>query len=256
MSSIKARWQTCHHTQTNTLPGFLRLAVCRRRAKAFTLVELLVVVAIIGALAALAFPAFQKVLITGQQTACTSNLRQIGVALMTYANDNGQLLPETSHTAFFGQSWIYTLEPYLDNVDKIRICPADPKGAERLENKGTSYVMNSYLFVPEFDSQGQSLGGIANNLMKINDRTRTIMTFVISDRADVSDYEDHTHSSAWTSWNAVTRDIAPDRFTTDKKPDHSLGSSNYLYADGHVEKHMASTMKARIQAGDNFALPR
>jgi prepilin-type processing-associated H-X9-DG protein len=223
---------------------------------AFTMVELLVVVAMIGALTALAFPTIQRSLVAGKQTASASNMRQIGAALMMYANDHNQQLPETSHTAFFGESWIYTLEPYLDKVDKVRICPADPKGPERLESKGTSYVMNSYLFVPEFDAQGQSLGGIGNDLRKIKSRSNTIMTFVISDLTDVSDFEDHTHSSSWTTWSAVTRDIAPDRFTTAKKPDHSVGSSNYLYADGHVEVHLASTMKARLEAGDNFALPR
>lgn len=228
---------------------------CKHRS-AFSLVELLIVVAIIGVLAGLAFPVFQKVMLTGKQTACASNLRQIGIALITYATENDQFLPETSHTAAIGQSWIYALEPYLGNVDKVRICPADPKAAERMEAKGTSYVMNSYLFVPEFDSQGESLGGIGNDLSKVNSRSHTMMAFIISDQADVSDSEDHTHSSAWSSWNAVIRDIAPDRFTTSKRSDHSIGSANYLYADGHIEKHLASAIKARVEAGDNIALPR
>jgi len=227
-----------------------------KRSPAFSLVELLIVVAIIGVLAALAFPVFQKVLLTGKKTACASNLRQIGIALMTYAAENDQHLPETSHTAAIGQSWIFALESYLGNVDKVRLCPADPKAADRLEAKGTSYVMNSYLFVPEFDSQGESLGGIGNNLSKVNNRSGTIMAFIISDHADVSDSEDHTHSSSWTSWNAVTQDISPDRFTTSKRADHSLGTSNYLYSDGHVESHLSSVIKARIEAGDNIALPR
>lgn len=190
------------------------------------------------------------------QTACASNMRQLGLGMMTYAAENAFKLPETTHTVTVGKAWIAALAPYLGNVDKVRICPADPKGRERLAAGGTSYVLNSFLFVPETDPFGNVTGGPANDLRAIASPSATLMAFVCSDATGLSAGNDHTHSDGWTSWSAVTRDIAPDRFTTSKKTDHSSGSSNYLFADGHVEKITATALKARVDQGENIAQPK
>ncbi len=224
--------------------------------RAFTLVELLVVISILVLLAALLFPAVSIAMVSGKESASSSNMRQIGLAMSSYAADNNFTLPETSHTASVGRTWISTIAPYLDNVDKVRICPADPRGQERLEAGGTSYILNSYLFVPKMDDFGEPIGEPTNDLKRIRSLGQTIMAFVCSDRTGVGVGNDHTHSSQWTSWANVVYDIAADRFTTRKVPDHSSGSSTYLYADGHVEKHSAATIKARIDSGDNIAIPR
>src|SRR4051812_41478755 len=62
-------------------------------ALGFTLIELLVVIAIIGILAALLFPALGKAKESGNAAACINNLRQIGVALQLYAQENNNRLP-------------------------------------------------------------------------------------------------------------------------------------------------------------------
>ncbi len=228
----------------------------RRQSFAFTLVELLVVVAILGVIAGVLMPAVSRILVSAKQSASSSNMRQIGLAMNSYAADNNLMLPETSHTAAVGKSWVYVLAPYLEKVDKVRICPADPRGPERLRQKGTSYVLNSFLFVPEVDPFGELIGEPTNDLKRIKSLSKTMMAFVCSDRTGLSAGNDHTHSSSWNTWLAVTRDIAPDRFTVARRADRSNGSSNYLYADGHVEKHSAAAIKARIESGDNIARPR
>ncbi|MBV9852816.1 MAG: type II secretion system protein [Armatimonadetes bacterium] len=67
-----------------------------RRAftQAFTLIELLVVIAIISVLAAILFPVFARAREKARQAACQSNLRQIGLAMLQYEQDNDELLPD------------------------------------------------------------------------------------------------------------------------------------------------------------------
>jgi prepilin-type N-terminal cleavage/methylation domain-containing protein/prepilin-type processing-associated H-X9-DG protein len=63
------------------------------KARGFTLIELLVVIAIIAILAGIALPVFNKVKETGNRTKCLSNLRQIGMAILSYAGENNDTLP-------------------------------------------------------------------------------------------------------------------------------------------------------------------
>lgn len=64
------------------------------RARAFTLVELLVVLAVIGVLAGLLMPAVALVRRSAMQANCASNLRQYGLASLAYANDNDGYAPQ------------------------------------------------------------------------------------------------------------------------------------------------------------------
>ncbi|MDR1284531.1 MAG: prepilin-type N-terminal cleavage/methylation domain-containing protein [Opitutaceae bacterium] len=74
----------------------------RPASHAFTLIELLTVIAIIGILAAIIIPTVGKVRQTAQRAACASNLRQIGTAVIAYATDNKDWLPGGEKT---GQGW-------------------------------------------------------------------------------------------------------------------------------------------------------
>jgi len=105
------------------------------KRKGFTLIELLVVIAIIAILAAILFPVFAKAREKARQSACTSNLKQIGLGLMQYAQDYDETLPflyqyvgaaSSDTVPMNGQIarvWILEIMPYVKN-NQIFECPS------------------------------------------------------------------------------------------------------------------------------------
>jgi prepilin-type N-terminal cleavage/methylation domain-containing protein/prepilin-type processing-associated H-X9-DG protein len=117
---------------------------------AFTLVELLVVIAIIAILAALLMPALSRATESGRATACLGNLRQIGVALQLYVQDNNNRLPvmrdrmagTNQPTTNALPSVEVVLKNELGNTNVLR-CPSDRE--QLFEQTGSSYAWNSVL---------------------------------------------------------------------------------------------------------------
>ena len=112
---------------------------------AFTLVELLVVLAVIAVLGAIAFPLFQRSIEGGRATACVANLRQIGAGLSLYLGEHNMTMP----TLKAGRASLEDDVPVIDNtLDKYLknkasfACPSDDIWAA---TTGTSYNWNSAL---------------------------------------------------------------------------------------------------------------
>jgi len=104
------------------------------RRSAFTLIELLVVIAIIAILAAILFPVFAQAREKARQTACLSNMKQIGTSMMMYTQDYDELYPVNNRTyqsasnfqnSFTYITWVGQLQAYAKNVD-IFMCPSAP----------------------------------------------------------------------------------------------------------------------------------
>ena len=92
---------------------------------AFTLLELLIVIAIIAILAAILFPVFARARENARRSSCQSNLKQIGLAFAQYVSDSdGMIIGKTLASGTTSAvSWPTTLVPYLKNV-QVFVCPS------------------------------------------------------------------------------------------------------------------------------------
>jgi prepilin-type N-terminal cleavage/methylation domain-containing protein/prepilin-type processing-associated H-X9-DG protein len=128
---------------------------CRQALRrGFTLIELLVVIAIIAILAAILFPVFAQARDAARQSACLSNCKQLGTALMMYAQDHDETLPSwpinttngvvlNPGFATWGWSlWVDVITPYVKNRG-VFVCPNGPR-----TGYGTAAVPNAALAGP------------------------------------------------------------------------------------------------------------
>ncbi len=220
----------------------------------FTLIELLVVIAIIAIVSSFIGIAIGRVKNNGLKVKSMANIREIGVAMNYYSADRNGDFPKSAHTDE-DESWVYSLSSYLQHIDEIRICPADPLAKERLKTKTTSYSLNEYICIPSMDRFGRVKEDFTNRL-RLPNLSRTITAFIGADGLDLGVSNDHTHSRNWKNWQAVLSDIQPDRFRAGKpEADRSEGEAHYLFADGHVETLTAKWLKTEIEAGRNPAIP-
>jgi len=94
--------------------------------KGFTLIELLVVIAIIAILAAILFPVFARAREKARQTTCLSNLKQIGLGALMYAQDYDERFVIYRYpNPYF---WPDKLDPYIKNT-QLWICPSRDAGS-------------------------------------------------------------------------------------------------------------------------------
>ena len=191
-----------------------------RKHRGFTLIELLVVVSILGLLMAILIPSLQGARRAGKRTACAATLRQVGVALFAYMEENNHRLPHASATPSITPVPLDVdedairiadlLRPFAGNESKAFQCPADTPGRfDRVPpNTGKSW----------FQSEGSSY----QYRTRGSDMGLTIMELVEKYKRRSGDAVPEN-----TIW--LMRDY--NNFHGEGgKP----GARRYLYIDGHV----------------------
>jgi general secretion pathway protein G len=218
------------------------------RRHAMTLVELLTVVAIISVLVMILLPAVQAARSAARSTGCKNNMRQIGLAILQYCDQHEGEFPQfVDDKKDAARSWLYTLKPFLESVDEIRICPNDTKGDERLRNDSTSYVINDYI-------AAKVKGGVRDR-DKLKATSKTMVVFEGSDQRSTDFRNEHVHASEWFSPINRKLDLVKWQIERDIQPNRHHDTAHYLFADGHLEVIPASQIYEWIDAGYDFAKP-
>jgi prepilin-type N-terminal cleavage/methylation domain-containing protein/prepilin-type processing-associated H-X9-DG protein len=185
----------------------------RRQLWAFTLIELLVVIAIIAILAAILFPVFARAREKARQSACISNLTQIGHGVRMYADDWDETYPVV-HLGTPGElagedqdvgSWFDEVLPYLKSKDVFK-CPSDPARDEAI----SSYSINGWF-------------AYATSMADFKNPSEIIMLAERGCNADGSPVK-HLGYHPWD----------PNEFKSHLSTDRHSGGADYLFADGHA----------------------
>lgn len=193
--------------------------------KGFTLIELLVVIAIIAILAAILFPVFARAREKARQTSCLSNVKQIMLGLMMYAQDYDEtFIPGAAPTAT--AEWHNLLEPYVKSA-QIFVCASQSSNV-RSDNLG--YGWNYQEFGYAYSSNGT---GWCTPLAAIDAPAETI---VIGDNEDVGA---RASQSSWAFRFLYKRGGA-------LIPLRHNGGGNMGFADGHAKWYNASALNASV----------
>jgi len=192
--------------------------------RGFTLIEILVVVAIISLLAAILFPVFARARENARRASCLSNLKQIGLAWFQYAQDYDEKFPPnytctvwTSTTCTKQALWYSydtttypgLLNPYIKNAQIFR-CPSQSG------TQGYGYNRRGFSLYPGYSSDG--------TIASLSAIVAPSQLIVIAD----------SYADQYYIWNDPTDSHDATIATWGIYPYH-LGTGDVLWADGHVK---------------------
>jgi prepilin-type N-terminal cleavage/methylation domain-containing protein/prepilin-type processing-associated H-X9-DG protein len=224
------------------------------KTNAFTLIELLTVIAIIGILATILIPVVGRVRESAKGSLCRSNLRQIGIAAHLYAAENDDLLPpaRAANIAALEASTRDAFDMYLDKGYEVFYCPNegiassrtiwDPHGSWHTpQYRGGFSIGYFWLGNPTVPGFGNPMGLWMDARGTGDPRDNYLIRVTEPDAALIAIAADHTQQGG-----------GPGTWIL-RHPQSTTGSNNVLYGDGHVETKSATEIRARWNASRPIA---
>ena len=243
--------------------------------KGFTLIELLIVIAIIAILAAILFPVFARARENARRASCQSNLKQLGLGLLQYAQDYDET---NTRVMFYGGTqttrncgdglnlstpeyhWMYAIYPYVKS-GQVYNCPSgNPRRNYNQSNASTSYGINAW----RYDGGGPFGGGdlqadASIRLAALADPTRTVAladtlgtASGYSVRGGVCVQDDNSNFRIRS--DPGSPDVTSNRLLGQDSRgmihENHLETTNVLWCDGHVKAVKLSLLTETTSGGD------
>jgi prepilin-type N-terminal cleavage/methylation domain-containing protein/prepilin-type processing-associated H-X9-DG protein len=234
---------------------------CSRRG-AFTLIEILVVIAIIALLAAILFPVFSRVRENARRASCQSNLKQLGLAVLQYAQDYDEhyVPPLITFSGICNANAFELLNPYTKS-QQILVCPSDETpfvsttlGCNVTQAAGlgiapysvTSYAINSRLSTLRLSGNkgGDTTAGPTYSGIAVASVPRPATSVLMTDAG--ADYDATKPAAEWVEYPCTpSSGVSPvllDPAVSDPSSGNRcaplsrhLETTNVLFFDGHVK---------------------
>jgi prepilin-type N-terminal cleavage/methylation domain-containing protein/prepilin-type processing-associated H-X9-DG protein len=187
-------------------------------ARAFTLIELIVVLAIIAILTSMVYPMYTSISARAKSTKDLSNLRQIGIAIQTYLNDNDQILPASA--TWPGTTVTAVLYPKYIGTRKVLLSPFDKRPSVETDLAPVSYSINHNMYDPSV--------GISRNMIKVFSPSATFLM--------APNYIGNPANAGSWAGTATNAPDLPVGAPAETRGTHSNGTQiNVLFCDWHAE---------------------